>query len=144
MLQSIKTSTLPKIGLSGHPAVEKTTLGWTIMSPGHEHETSTILLTHATSVDFEKLCRLDVLGLADSSANDQDVVYSEFKEQLIRYPDGFYQTGRPWKGGHPPLPTNKSGSLKRLQQLLKKLERTNTYTSMTTLSRNSEKKGLSS
>ena len=123
----IKTSTSPKIGLSGHPVAEKTTLGWTIMSPGHEHETSTTLLTQATSVDFEKLCRLDVLGLADSSANDQDVVYSEFKEQLIRHPDGFYQTGLPWKGGHPPLPTNKSGSLGRLQQLLKKLERTNTY-----------------
>ena len=106
---------------------EKTTLGWTIMSPGHEHETSTTLLTQATSVDFEELCRLDVLGLADSSANDQDAVYSEFKEQLIRHPDGFYQTGLPWKGGHPPLPTNKSGSLKRLQQFLKKLERTNTY-----------------
>ena len=120
----IKTSTSPKIGLSGHPVAEKTTLGWTIMSPGHEHETSTILLTQATSVDFEKLCRLDVLGLADSLANDQDVVYSEFKEQLIRHPDGFYQTGLPWKGGHPPLHTNKSGSLKRLQQLLTKLERT--------------------
>ena len=76
----IKTSTSPKIALSGQPVAEKTTLGWTIMSPGLKNETSTTLLTQATSVDFEQLCRLDVLSLADSSINDQDVVYSEFKE----------------------------------------------------------------
>ena len=123
----IKTSTSPKIALSGQPVAEKTTLGWTIMSPGLENETSTTLLTQASSVDFEQLCRLDVFGLADSSINDQDVVYSEFKEQLIRHPDGHYETGLPWKGSHPLLPTNKSGSLKRLHQLLRRLERTSTY-----------------
>ena len=31
----IKTSTAPKIALSGQPVAEKTALGWTIMSPGH-------------------------------------------------------------------------------------------------------------
>ena len=108
----VKTSTSPKIASSGQPVAEKTTLGWTIMSPGHEHEASTTFLTQSTSVDFEQLSRLDILGLADSSANDQDVVYSEFKEQLIRHPDGCYETGLPWKGNHLPLPSNKSGSLK--------------------------------
>ena len=98
-----------------------------MMSPGHEHEVSTSFLTQSTSVDFKQLSRLDVLGLADSSANDQDVVYSEFKEQLVRHPDGSYVTGLPWKGSHPTLPTNECGILKRLQQLLRKLERTNTY-----------------
>ena len=107
----VKTSTSPKIASSGQPVAEKTTLGWTIMSPGHEHEASTTFLTQSTSVDFEQLSRLDILGLADSSANDQDVVYSEFKEQLIRHPDGCYETGLPWKGNHLPLPSNKSGSL---------------------------------
>ena len=131
----IKTSTSPKIGLSGYPVAEKTTLGWTIMSPGHEHETSTTLLK-ATSADFEKLCCLDVLGLADSSANDQDVVYSKFKEELIRHLDGFYQTG------HPPLPTNKSDSLKTLQQLLKKLERSNTYDQYDTIIKEQREEGV--
>lgn len=81
----IKTSTSPKIALSGQPVAEKTTLGWTIMSPGHEHKASNTFLTQATSVDFEQLCHLDILGLANSSANDQDVVHSEFKKQLIRH-----------------------------------------------------------
>ena len=123
----IKTETLPKIGLSGQPVAEKTALGWTIMLPGHEDRLNPMLLTQSTSVDYEQLCRPDVLGLSDSPANDQDVVCAEFKEQLIRYPEGHYETGLPWKGGHPTLPTNKSGSLRRLHQLLKKLERTNTY-----------------
>lgn len=116
----VKTSTSSKIASSGQPVAEKTTLGWTIMSPGREHEASTTFLTQSTSVDVEQLSRLDILGLADSSANDQDVAYSEFKEQLIRHPDGCYETGLPWpwKGNHLPLPSNKSGSLKRPQQLL--------------------------
>ena len=37
----IKTISSPMIALTGHPVAEKTTLGWTIMSPGHEHEAST-------------------------------------------------------------------------------------------------------
>jgi hypothetical protein len=52
-------------------------------------------------------------------------VYQEFKEQLTRSPEGWYETGLPWKGNHPELPTNKTGSI---QQLVKKLERDNNYT----------------
>ena len=86
----IKTNTPPKIALSGQPIAEQTTLGWTIMSPGHKsnHDASTFM-TQSVNVDFEQLTRLDVLGLADSSENDQDVVYSELKEQLSRHPDGY-------------------------------------------------------
>lgn len=57
----------------------------------------------------------------------RDVVYSEFTDQLPRNPEGYCETGLPRQCGHPQLPTNKPGSLRRLQQLLKKLERTNTY-----------------
>lgn len=44
-----------------------TALGWTIMSPGHEDSTIPMLLTHSANLDYEQLCRLDVLGLFDSS-----------------------------------------------------------------------------
>ena len=121
------------MGLSGQPVAEKTALGWTIMSPGHKDSSSPMLLTQSTSVDFEQLCGLDVLSLSDSSANGQDVVCAEFKEQLMRHPEGYYETGLLWKGGHPTLPTNKSGSLRRLQQLIKKLEHTNTYNQYDTI-----------
>ena len=63
-----------------------------------------------------------VLGLADSPAGDQLEVYKEFREQLTRNPErGWYKTGLPWKGDHPPLPTNKKSSLRRLHTQLSKL-----------------------
>ena len=56
-----------------------------------------MLLTQTTSSDYENLCRLDVLGLKDHPAGDQDNVYQEFKEQLERSPEGWYETGLMWK-----------------------------------------------
>ena len=56
-------------------------------------------------------------------AGGQALVHSEFKEQLRRSTDGWYETGLPWRGDHPPLPNNKDGSLRRLGTLLRKLER---------------------
>ena len=66
---------------------------------------------------------MDVLGLADKPQDDQSEVYSEFKEQLHRDQSGWYETGLPWKGGHPPIPTNEQGSLRRLESLQRKLKR---------------------
>ena len=71
-----------------------------------------------SSVDYEELCKLDVLGLADSPTGAQGVVYDEFKEQLRRSEEGWYETGLPWKGDHPPLPSNKEGGLCRLASLV--------------------------
>ena len=64
-----------------------------------------MLLTQSTSVDFEQLCGLDVLGLSDSSANDQDVVCAKFKEQLMRDPEGYYETGLLYKQVRKPQKT---------------------------------------
>ena len=85
------------------------------MSPGNEVNASEMFLTAQTSsTDYEKLCRLNVLGLEDSPTGDLGEVYKEFQEQLQRSPDRWYETTLPWKGNHPPLPNNKSGSLRRL------------------------------
>ncbi|KAK3743472.1 hypothetical protein QZH41_003295 [Actinostola sp. cb2023] len=67
--------------------------------------------------------RLDVLGLQDFPEGDQNQVYTEFKEQLVRSPEGWYETGLPWKGNHPPLHNNEAGSLRRLHSLERKLEK---------------------
>ena len=124
---AIKTKTAPRIGSPGQPVAEKTLLGWTIMSPGREVDTAPLLNTRSTSVEYEQLCSLDVLGLADSPAGDQHEVHREFKEQLTHSPEGWYETGLPWKGDYPELPSNRSGSIRRLQQLVKKLERDDNY-----------------
>ena len=123
----IKTSTKPLVGNDFEPIAEKTKLGWFIMSPGVEMDKQTMLLTQTSQTDFERLCRLDVLGLKDTSESDQDVVYEDFKENLARNPAGWYETNLPWKPDHPHLPTNETGSRRRLNNLVKKLERNGNY-----------------
>ena len=117
----IRTQTKPRIGHPGEPVAELTQFGWTIMSPGKEIDISSMLLTQTAAADYEELCKLDVLGIQDKG--DQTDVYDEFKEQLQRSAEGWYETGLPWKGNHPILPSNKAGSLKRLDGTIRKLEK---------------------
>ena len=118
----IGTETTPKIGKPGEPIAELTRLGWTIMSPGSEPNLTKMFMTQTSAVDYEALCRLDVLGLQDQPPG-KDLVYEEFMEQLVRSPEGWYETGLLWKGNHSPLPDNQRGSLRRLQNLARKLEK---------------------
>ena len=120
----ISTTEPQRVGREWDPVAMYTKLGWTITSPGQELNTTNMLLTQTSRLDYEELCKLDVLGLADSPTGDQGVVYEEFKEQLTRSDKGWYKTGLPWKGNHPPLPNNKEGSLRRLTSLIRKLEKT--------------------
>ena len=117
----IRTETRPKIGQPGEPVAELTQFGWTIMSPGKEIDISSMLLTQTATADYEELCKLDVLGIQDKG--HQTDVYDEFKEQLNRNVEGWYETGLPWKANHPSLPNNKAGSLRRLDSTIRKLEK---------------------
>ena len=119
----ISTTEPQRVGREWDPVASYTKLGWTITSPGKEIDTTSMLLTQTSRVDYEDLCKLDVLGFADSPSGDQSVVYDEFKEQLRRSEKGWYETGLPWKGNHTPLPNNKEGSLRRLASLVRKLEK---------------------
>ena len=82
-----------------------------------------LLIAQSNQTDYEQLCRLDVLGLEDRPEHDQASVYAEFREQLVRNEQGWYETGLPWKGNHPNLPNNEKGSLRRLNNLTSKLKR---------------------
>ena len=88
----------------------------------------TITKFNGTSLDWNRfwnhLCKLDVLGLADTPQHDQGEVYREFHEQLSRSEKGWYEAALPWKGNHLPLPSNEYGSLRRLESLKQKLKRT--------------------
>ena len=68
----IKTTTGPLIGGENEPVAEKARLGWFMMSPGMDFDRSAMLLTQTTQSDYKSLCRLDVLGLADTMENDQE------------------------------------------------------------------------
>ena len=89
----LKTSSVPRVGNQGQPVAKLTSFGWTIMSPGAETNLSNVYLTRSSSTDYEELCSLGVLGLEDKPAGDQQAVYSEFQEQLVRHPEGWYETG---------------------------------------------------
>ena len=54
---------------------------------------SNMFLTQTAATDYEELCKLDVLGLRGKPSADRSDVYEEFKEQLIRSPKGWYETG---------------------------------------------------
>ena len=84
----IRTGERLRVGRRGDPVAEFTRFGWTIMSPGADSGLSPALLAVNSNADYEKLCALDVLGLADSATRDQNAVYDELKEQLVRSPEG--------------------------------------------------------
>ena len=89
----VKTETSPHIGKDGEPVAELTKLGWFVMSPGQEFDWNSMMLTQTSQLEYEELCRLDMLGLADSPPYEQQAVYSEFKERLVRSEQGWYETG---------------------------------------------------
>ena len=63
----VKTETKPQIGQDGEPVAK------------FDH--NTMLLTQTSQSDYEELCRLDVLGLADTPEHDQTMVHAEFKSE---------------------------------------------------------------
>lgn len=85
------------------------------MSPGAKKARETMLPTQTTQKDYEELCRMNVLGLADTSQNDQIIVHVEIKEQLVRNAEGWYETDLPWRENNPELPNNKRRSLDSLR-----------------------------
>ena len=64
-----------------------------MMSPGKEIDLRNVLLTQTSSVDYEKLCRLDVLGFKDTPPVSQKNFYAEFQEQLTGIPEGGIKLG---------------------------------------------------
>ena len=97
MYARIKTDTGPRNENQGEPEAERTKFGWTILSPGKEFDTTHMLLTQTSQLDYEELCRLDV---RDTPQHDQGEVYKEFQEQLLRSDEGWYEAALPWKGNY--------------------------------------------
>ena len=123
--QRIRTSEHPMLGhnFDRDPGAEFTMLGWTVFggTPESDKPEKQFLLQTGQE-EFEKLCSLDVLGLAES-VYEQTFVHQDFKDQLVRNREGCYETRLPWKPNHVSLPENKQLVNARLQSVTRKLER---------------------
>lgn len=118
----VKTATKPRVGQPGEPVAELTKFGWTLLSPGTEDDLTKTLFAKSSVEDYRKLCDLDVLGLENQLDGDE-TVYQDFKDQLTQSPEGWYETGLLWKPNTDSLPSNKAGSLARLDKLVLKLDK---------------------
>ena len=72
----MKTDEPPRVGQSGQPVAEKTKFGWTTLARNKEINCTAMLLTQTSQSDYEELCRLDVLGLADTPEHLQNEDYA--------------------------------------------------------------------
>ena len=87
----VRTSGHLRVRRRGDPVAERTRLRWTIMSSGIDLGNSYLAVN--STVDHNRFCALDVLGLEDKPSTHQSYVHEEFKEQLTRSPDSRYETG---------------------------------------------------
>ena len=138
----IKTQERARVGQPGEPIAELTKLGWVVISPGQETSV-TKMLFHKTSVhDYENLCNLDTLDVKDEHTNRDEKIYDAFQKQLRRSDEGWYETNLIWKEKHAPLNDNKSGSLGRLNNLLRNLSRNNLLETYDDITREQQKVGI--
>ena len=101
-----------------------------VIPPDQESGLTNIMFSKTSVHDYENLCSLDVLGVKEKHVRRDEIVHNEFKKQLSQSPEGWHETNLFWKERHPPLDTNKSGSLGWLNSLLLNLKRNdqfNTY-----------------
>ena len=115
----IKTEEVYK-GQPGEPIVEGTTFGWVIH--GGNFSDSQSFFSRESS-DYERLYSLDVLGVRDRGEDDEFDVHTEFKENVVRKPDGRYEVNIPWIPGAKLDETNEEQSRRRLQNMERKLGR---------------------
>ena len=106
----------------GEPVAEDTASEWAIISGVRETTQNHMLLTKSKETACAELCQLDVLVQEEPKSNNKSKIYQEFKDQLGRSQEGWYETSPLWKTNSDDLSANKAGSLARLSVLLRKLK----------------------
>ena len=92
--------------------------------------------------DYENVWNLNVLGVREEHVRRDEVVYDEFKKQLNQSTEGWNETNLFWKEKHPPLDSNMSGSLGRLNSLLHNLKRHDQFKIYDNIIRDQQKNGI--
>ena len=125
------------------PHAIRTILGWTVMGPlkGNSYQEAQLNCIH---VDQALGCKEDVKGMSSIHEQLESLYNSEFSESTadlkeclsiedrrakammdssVKFKDGHYEIGLPWKYSEPTLPNDRSMAEKRLGYLKKRLER---------------------
>ena len=114
------------------PVALHTRLGWVLSGPmtltGPTTSVLSLATTHTLRVDAEpenlkkldyrlhSFWNLESLGICDS----ENPLLEEF-DKTISFKEGRYEVSLPWREAHPPLPTNRDMTSKRLQGLVRRL-----------------------
>ena len=136
----IKTKERARVGKPGEPIAELTRLGWVVISPGQKSGLTNIIFSKI--YNYKNLYSLDVLGVKEEHVRRDEVVYDEFKNQLSQSLEGWYGTSLLWKEEQPPLDTNKSGSLGRLNSLLNNLKCNDQFSTYNDIIRDQQENGI--
>ena len=88
-----------------------------------EEQKNQMMLTRDKKVDDAELCQLDALSLEEQENNGKGRLYQEFKDQIGRSQERWYEKSLLWKTNSDELSTNKAASLARLRVLLRKLNK---------------------
>ena len=126
--QRIRTGEPPVIGTNPDrdPGAEFTKFGWTLFGVNPcgtvGEDTAKQFFLNNGQEEFQKLCSLDVLGVTDPIDSTQ-FVHSDFKAQISRYDEGYYEARLPWKTSQTVLPDNKDLSTGRLHSVTRRLEK---------------------
>ena len=91
-----------------------------------DSEVERIFMMLSPKEEFEKMCLIEVLGLANTDSRPGDTFHENFKRSLKRLGDGTYSTRLPWKEDHVELPTNRMLAVARLHNTTRRLERVQT------------------
>ena len=107
-------------GLQGQPIADETLFGWAVH--GERVGADQSFFTQTTNEEYEKLYRLDVLGIEDRKEFDQQEVRKEFLENIKQNEKGRYTIKVPWIDGRKPQNSNEVQSRARLRNLMSKMK----------------------
>lgn len=116
----------------------ETKLGWTVMgkvpyeSIDVARSSSLIITSLFCHNDISQLWNFDILGIVDPKEKKdkkqlEDDIMTEFLKNITVNDEDRYEVGLSWIEGHPPLPNNFNAAKRRLDCLMKKLEKDGYY-----------------
>ena len=118
-----KVPEMSRVGSPGEPVAELTRFRWVIMSPGNEITLNNLMLLRTSMDDYEQRCNLDVLEVQDIPKTHEDIVHTNFQVTIKAKLRRMVRNRTYVKKVKENLQNNKTGCLRRLQNLIVKLQK---------------------